>query len=151
MIQLLNLARYKRIFATASSKHHNYLRSLGATNLFDYNSPTLVDDINKAVGGAGNLTVAVDCIAAESTMGILAKVLSPTGTVALLMPVKEGTTLNNALDDKLYLDLPIPDSLNPFHENVNLIAVRTFFYQSVSTSIWSHQPMEAAFMPPISL
>lgn len=131
MVRLLHLAGYKKIFATASAKHHDFLHSLGATDLFDYNRPTLIDDINNAVGGAGKLTMAVDCITAESTMDILAKILSPTGSVALLMPVKEGTTLNNALEDKLYLDLPIPDSLNPFQKGTNIIGVRTFLYQTV--------------------
>jgi len=129
MIRLLHLARYTRIFATASSKHHDYLRTLGATDLFDYNSSTLVDDINKAAGGPDKITLAVDCIAAEKTLGILAKVLSPTGNVALLLPIKEGDTLNNGPDDKLYMDLPLPENLNPFQKKTNVIGVKTFFYQ----------------------
>ncbi|KAF9447809.1 GroES-like protein [Macrolepiota fuliginosa MF-IS2] len=130
MIRLLHLARYTKIFATASSKHHDYLRSLGATDLFDYNSPTLVDDINKAAGGPGKLSLAVDCISAASTMGILAKILSPTGSVGLLLPVKKGTTLNNGTEDELFLDLPFPESLNPFQKGTNIIGVRTFLYQA---------------------
>ncbi|KAJ3563575.1 hypothetical protein NP233_g8851 [Leucocoprinus birnbaumii] len=129
MIRLLHLARYKRILATASSKHHDYLRSLGATDLFDYNSPTLIDDINNAVGGPGKLAISVDCISSESTMGILAKFMSPTGSVALLLPVKEGKTLNNSPDEELFLAWPMPDSINPFPKEANLIGVRTFFYQ----------------------
>lgn len=131
MVRLLHLARYTKIFATASSKHHDYLRTLGATDLFDYNSPTLVDDINKAAGGPGKLTLAVDCISAQSTMDIIVKVLSPTGSVALLLPVKEGTTLNNRVEDDLILDFPLPEKLNPFQKGTNVIGVRTFFYQTV--------------------
>lgn len=131
MIRLLHLAQYKRIIATASTKHHEYLRSLGATDLYDYNSPTLIDDINNVVGGPGKLTIAVDCISASSTMGIIAKLLSPTGSVALLLPVKEGNTLNVGPEDDLVSLLPLPDKLNPFPEETNIIGVRTFFYQTV--------------------
>ncbi|KAF5352562.1 hypothetical protein D9756_006066 [Leucocoprinus leucothites] len=130
MIRLLHLARYKKILATASSKHHDYLRSLGATDLFDYRSPTLVEDINKAAGGPEKVTLAVDCISAESTMGILVKVVGPKGSVALLLPVKQGTTLNNGPDDELFLEWPIPDKFNPFQKGTNLIGVRIFFYQT---------------------
>ncbi|KXN88146.1 hypothetical protein AN958_07605 [Leucoagaricus sp. SymC.cos] len=53
MARLFLLACYQKIFAIASSKRHDYLRSLGATHLFDYNSPSLINDINTAVGGPG--------------------------------------------------------------------------------------------------
>ncbi|XP_006453991.1 hypothetical protein AGABI2DRAFT_196626 [Agaricus bisporus var. bisporus H97] len=129
MTRLLYLARYKNIIATASAKHHEYLRSLGATHVFDYRSSTLIEDINNVVGGSNKLTMVVDCISATTTMNNIAKVLKPTGTVALLMPVKKGTTLNVDEESDLITTLPLPDQLNPFGEKANVIGVRTFFYQ----------------------
>lgn len=135
MVRLLHLAGYTRVFATASSKHHDYLRALGATDLFDYSSPTLVDDINKALGGPEKITLAVDCISAEKTLSILAKIVSPTGRVALLVPVKKGSTLNNGEEDNLFLDLPLAENVNPFQKDTNIIGVRTFLYQQVRRNL----------------
>lgn len=145
MIRLLHLAGYTRIFATASSRHHSFLRGLGATDLFDYNSPTVVDEINKAAGGPEKISLAVDCISAATTMNILAKVLSPTGNVALLLPVKEGSTLNNGPEDKLYSVLPLPEHLNPFQKGTNIIGVRTFLYQQVR--MWAFIISSGKYIP----
>ncbi|KAF7783992.1 hypothetical protein Agabi119p4_157 [Agaricus bisporus var. burnettii] len=130
MIRLLHLARYKNIIVTASTMHHEYLRSLGATHAFDYRSFTLIEDLNRAVGGPNKLSVAVDCISAINTMVNIKDVLSPTGTVALLMPVKEGISLNVDEGKNMILDLPLPAKLNPFEKETNIIGVRTFFYQA---------------------
>ena len=89
MIQLLHSAGYKNILATASPKHHDFLRSLGATSLFDYRSPELTNEIARAVGQEGKVAVAVDCIATEKTLEQIAQVISPSGTVAVLLPVKK--------------------------------------------------------------
>ncbi|KUL92078.1 hypothetical protein ZTR_02614 [Talaromyces verruculosus] len=43
-IQLARAAGYE-VIATASPKNHDYLRKLGAVEVFDYNSPTAVQDI----------------------------------------------------------------------------------------------------------
>ncbi|KDR85542.1 hypothetical protein GALMADRAFT_234467 [Galerina marginata CBS 339.88] len=126
-IQLLCLAGYKKIIATASNKHHDYLRALGATHTFDYNSSTLVEDISKAVGGDGKISLAVDCITAESTLGIVAKTASPTGKVAILLPIKEGGTVTNGLDQALLFELS--EEKNPFPKGTEVIGVRTFLYQ----------------------
>jgi NADPH:quinone reductase-like Zn-dependent oxidoreductase len=131
MIRLLHLARYKNIIATASSRHHEYLRSLGATHTFDYRSSTLMEDLNRAAGGPNKLTMAIDCISTINTMCNIKDVLNPRGTVALLMPVKEGITLNVDEGEDMVLDLPLPAKFNPFGKETNIIGVRTFFYQAV--------------------
>jgi hypothetical protein len=41
------------VYAVASPAHHAYLRSLGATALFDYRPPTAVEDIIDTAKGAG--------------------------------------------------------------------------------------------------
>ncbi|KAF4611655.1 hypothetical protein D9613_004082 [Agrocybe pediades] len=125
-VQLLHLAGYRRIIATASKKHHDYLRELGAHDTFDYNSPTLVEDVAKAAGGDGKLLLALDCITAEGTLAILGKMLSPLGKVALLLPIKQGNTVTNGLEQEMYFELP--DEKNPFPKGTEVILVRTFLY-----------------------
>lgn len=41
------------VYATASPRHHDYLKTLGATNLFDYSSETVVKEIVAAAEKAG--------------------------------------------------------------------------------------------------
>ncbi|KAK0466197.1 chaperonin 10-like protein, partial [Desarmillaria tabescens] len=126
-IQLLHSAGYKNVIVTASSKHHEYLTSLGATATVDYHSPSLAEDIAKAAGGDGKVMLAVDCITAEGTIAEVAKVISSTGTVALLLPVKEGNNVRGEGGSQMYME--IPEGRNPFPKSVNVRGVRTFLYQ----------------------
>ena len=130
MIQLLHFAGYKNILATASTKHHDFLRSLGATNLFDYRNPELTNEIAKAVGQEGKVAIAVDCIATEKTLEQVAQAISPSGTVAVLLPVKK--TDDVVVDDKSKFDM------NPegrFSSDVRVLGVGTFTYLIVSPCI----------------
>ncbi|KAK7424439.1 hypothetical protein QQX98_000404 [Neonectria punicea] len=52
-IQIAATAGFSHIYATTSPKNHTILKSLGVTECFDYKSPTVVDDIRKAVANAG--------------------------------------------------------------------------------------------------
>ncbi|KAL2845502.1 chaperonin 10-like protein [Aspergillus pseudoustus] len=59
-IQLAAAAGYE-VFTTASPKNFEYVKSLGASQVWDYRSPTLVDDIVAAFSGkksAGALAIA---------------------------------------------------------------------------------------------
>ncbi|KAK9323711.1 polyketide synthase [Lipomyces orientalis] len=72
-IQLAAAAGYE-VFTTASPKNHKYLKSLGASQVFDYRSPTVVADMVKAMKGktaAGALSIGQG--AAEKLMAILDK------------------------------------------------------------------------------
>lgn len=130
-IQLLHLAGYKRVFATASQKHHAYLKSLGATDVFDYNSPTIVEDVAEAVGGDGKIDTVVDCITAESTISIISKLINPiTGKVAILLPFKDGDALSGS---DMKLSTEIPEAKNPLPKGVTVVPVSTFLYQEVGT------------------
>lgn len=130
VVQLLGLAGYKNIIVTASQKHHSLLHGMGATHTFDYHSNTLVEEIGKVTGGRENLNIALDCIAAESTLNIIAKVLSPTGKLAILLPIKEGENVTNGKDQALHLE--IPAGKNPFTKETQTIGVRTLLYEKVS-------------------
>ena len=52
-IQILRYYGYKNILATASQKHHEKLRILGAHQVFDYNNPDVVESILKSGGDRG--------------------------------------------------------------------------------------------------
>ncbi|KAK0893072.1 hypothetical protein LTR91_023204 [Friedmanniomyces endolithicus] len=70
-IQLAVAAGYE-VFATASPKNHAYVKSLGASRVFDYNSPTVITDLRKAFEGkttAGALTMGAG--SADASMEVL--------------------------------------------------------------------------------
>jgi NADPH:quinone reductase-like Zn-dependent oxidoreductase len=70
-IQLGVAAGYE-VFTTASPKNHKYLKSLGASETFDYKSPTVVADMTRALKGkftAGALSIGQG--AAEKCMEVL--------------------------------------------------------------------------------
>ncbi|KAF7548537.1 hypothetical protein G7Z17_g6996 [Cylindrodendrum hubeiense] len=75
-IQIARLAGLT-VFATASERHHAYLRSLGASVLVDYHSPTVVEDLIAAAERAGTqISHAVDTISAPQTLAPVVQILS---------------------------------------------------------------------------
>ena len=126
-VQLLNIAGYKNVIVTASPKHHEYLKSLGATHAFDYNSPSLAEDIAKVVGGDGKIKLVLDAVTTETTLQAISKIASPQAKIAILLPVKEGSNVTG--DERMHMS--IPDSFNPFAKSVTVVGVRTFLYQEV--------------------
>ncbi|KAK3307772.1 uncharacterized protein B0T15DRAFT_508306 [Chaetomium strumarium] len=78
-IQLARLAGLK-VFASASPRHHALVRSLGATEVVDYRSPTAVADLVSAAQRAGvAIRYAVDCISTEETTPLVLDVLTKFG------------------------------------------------------------------------
>jgi NADPH:quinone reductase-like Zn-dependent oxidoreductase len=123
-IQVLKLAGYTKVIAVASPKHNDLLRSYGAAHVVDYNSSKLVEDIIAAAGG--KVSIAVDCISAQATLDTVSKVLGPEGTVAVLLPVKQGNALNGPPLGT------IPGDANPFPKSAKILYVSAFTYQAVS-------------------
>lgn len=127
-IQLLNLSGYTSIIATASPRHHDYLRAIGAHHVFDYKSPTLAGDIIAAAGG--KVPRALDCVSATGTLAQVSKVIADDGAVAIMLPIKEGDAVRGG--ETMHNDLP--ESMNSFSTTVKLVPVRTFGYQQVCLS-----------------
>ncbi|CAB4405023.1 GroES-like protein [Rhizophagus irregularis] len=67
------------VITTASPKNNDYLRSIGAAHVIDYNAPDVVDQINSIT--KNNLKYALDVIGSESS-NIALKVLSQNGKIA---------------------------------------------------------------------
>jgi NADPH:quinone reductase-like Zn-dependent oxidoreductase len=126
--QVLRLAGYKTVIVTASPMHHEYLRSLGATHTFDYSSPTLADEVIKAA--CGKVTLIIDCIATEGTLGDISKFAAPDAVVAVLLDIKEGNSMYVTDLSKTFSELP--KDRNPFPESVKIVGVSAFQYFDVS-------------------
>ncbi|ESK93366.1 alcohol dehydrogenase [Moniliophthora roreri MCA 2997] len=127
-IQLLKSAGYRNVIATASSRHHKYLQELGAKSVFDYSSPSLVEDIARASSSSGGkVEFAVDCITAEGTLSTISKVVSSQGAVALLLPVKKGNKVRGGEgEEEMVMTLPDDSDLLP--KGTKIVGVRTFLY-----------------------
>jgi NADPH:quinone reductase-like Zn-dependent oxidoreductase len=71
----LGVAAGYEVFSTASPKNFEYVKKLGATRVFDYNSPTVVEGLVSALKGK-TLAGAMDCIgfaATPLTVDVIAK------------------------------------------------------------------------------
>jgi hypothetical protein len=70
-LYLASRAGFSPIYTTASPKNHATLLSLGATQCFDYRSPTVVDEIRSAVAASPNkkLSVIYDTVTAGTGFG----------------------------------------------------------------------------------
>jgi len=64
-IQVAKLAYGLNVITTASSKHHDFLRSLGADEVFDYHDSNVIEQIKKA--GGSNINYALDTVSNEQT------------------------------------------------------------------------------------
>ncbi|KAF5345149.1 hypothetical protein D9758_009698 [Tetrapyrgos nigripes] len=130
---LLNAAGYDNVIVTASSKHHEYLRSLGAKHTLDYRSPNLAKEVGDIVTSSkgksdGKIDLVLDCISTETTLGAIGKFISPLGKLAILLPVKEGDNVRG--DEKMYIDpSQFPEKMQDLiPKETTLYGVRTFLY-----------------------
>lgn len=97
-IQFAKLSGFK-VLTTASPRNFDYLRSLGADEVYDYNSDGWVEDVRKSTGG--KLRYAWDCIALEA---------SARGCAAALDTDVAAAPKYAAL---LYLDAAVVKAANP--------------------------------------
>ncbi|KAK7426018.1 hypothetical protein QQZ08_007466 [Neonectria magnoliae] len=65
------------VVTTSSPHNFDYLKSLGADAVFDYNSPTVVDDIRSFTNNS--LKLAWDCMSTEESSILIAKTLRTEG------------------------------------------------------------------------
>ena len=75
-IQITNLLGYT-VYAVASPAHHAYLKSLGAEEVFDYHSPTVVADIIAAAQTP--IVLAFDAVSNPVTLASIGKILVASG------------------------------------------------------------------------
>ncbi|GJE93299.1 zinc-binding alcohol dehydrogenase family protein [Phanerochaete sordida] len=113
LVQAFRLAGFTNIFVTASSHHHAYLRTLGASQCFDYRSPDVVAEVRAAVARTrhGYFTMAVDPIAARGSLIPLVAMLGapaglPPARLAILLAYKDGETVTNGAEGAMYRTPP---------------------------------------------
>lgn len=69
-----------KVFATASSKNHDYVKSLGATEVFDYHDSDVVSNILAAAKRASiTIAKAFDCVSENDSIPLASKVLADSG------------------------------------------------------------------------
>ncbi|KAI0115713.1 GroES-like protein [Nemania sp. FL0031] len=126
-IQVLKYYGYRHIIATASSKHHTYLKELGASEVYDYRSPTVVNDLLEGAQGVDGpaFPLIVDCIGSQAgTLTPISKVAQRDSIVAVMLPVilkhaSKGTTPEYSMDAAASIT---------WAPGVNVAGVRTHFY-----------------------
>ncbi|KAK6211541.1 zinc-binding dehydrogenase [Colletotrichum tabaci] len=115
---------YRNLVVVASPRHHEYLRSLGATVCFDYRDARVVQRIREYLGPAG-VPYVIDCIG--HLTGSLKPItqLAERGTkVAVMLPV--------IIKDPTETEAPVYQMTEPaegqWKEGVVVKGVRTHFY-----------------------
>ncbi|KAL1891841.1 hypothetical protein Sste5346_007385 [Sporothrix stenoceras] len=122
-LQILSHWGYKNLLTTASKKHHDYLKSIGARHTFDYHDADVASQILKA---APHVPYVLDCIASQQ--GSLARIaeFAQAGTVvAALLPV----IIRDATDDVAPEYSMDTQGVVKWADGVEARGVRTHFYE----------------------
>ncbi|KAG8897264.1 hypothetical protein FRC01_011417 [Tulasnella sp. 417] len=129
MVQALRIAGYKTIIATASAKSAPTIQSYGATHVFDYNDPEVVNKIKQAAGGKP-VKYALDPVCTQTSLDRVSKVVDTPGSkVALLIPIKFGS-LKSVSEGGAQLLTDLPAEANPFAQGVEAVITRTFEWEA---------------------
>lgn len=137
-LQVLKHWGFKNLLAVASEKQHGYLRSIGATQTFDYRKHDVVDQILKSTKDKPEpkLPYIIDCIGSlEGTLRPLTKIAQPGSIVAVMLPVilKDAT-----VEEEPEYEMDVSKVLvGEWTDRVEVRGVRTHFYLSVSHPQWS--------------
>ncbi|KAF4989375.1 hypothetical protein FDECE_14742 [Fusarium decemcellulare] len=130
-VQVFRHWGYKNILAVASGKHHEYLRSIGATQCFDYRKDSVVDEILKYASNRSEpkFPYILDCIGSlEGTLRPLSKIAQRGSTVAVMLPVilKDATE-----EEEPEYEMDASKVLvGEWADGVQVRGVRTHFYLS---------------------
>ncbi|KAI1452461.1 GroES-like protein [Annulohypoxylon moriforme] len=129
-IAVLKFYGYRHIVATASPRHHGFLKSKGAEEVFDYRSPTVVDDLLKTSqqGDAPIFPLIVDCIGSQvGSIDALSKIVQKGTTIAIMLPV----ILKHATEEEAPEYSMDASTSARWADGVNVRGVRTHFYWKV--------------------
>jgi len=128
-LQILRYYGYRNLFAVASRKNHDYIRSLGAAQVFDYRDSNVWTSILEAASASRSAEPAVpfilDCIGSKfGSLAPISKIAQKGSKVAVLLPVivrdaTEEVAPEYAMDVKNSAD---------WTEGVDARGVRTHFY-----------------------
>jgi NADPH:quinone reductase-like Zn-dependent oxidoreductase len=127
-IQILKYYGYMHILATASTRHHEKLRALGAEDLFDYNDANVVEEILRSRND-GKIPLIFDCIGSQKgSMAPISKIANAGAKVAILLPVIIRDS-SETEDPEYEMDVKVAAD---WARGVDARGVRTYFYLNVS-------------------
>lgn len=142
-IQILRYYGFQNILATASTRHHDLLRSYGAAEIFDYRSDTVVEYVLKAATDIVHeyeapIPFIVDCIGSmHGSIFPITKLAKKGSKVAILLPVIVRDS--SETQDPIYeLDV---SKCGVWEPHVEVKGVRTHFYLQVSLRISPNPPV----------
>lgn len=133
-IQVLKYYGYRYLIGTASPTHHDYLRDLGAYEVFDYKDHKVVEllsDAAKKIRGDAKpaIPMVIDCIGSqEGSLKAIAQVAQRGTRVAIMLPV----ILKYASNDQIPEYSMEVESVVAWAEGVEPKGVRTHFVWKVS-------------------
>ncbi|KAI1781324.1 chaperonin 10-like protein [Hypoxylon cercidicola] len=145
-ISVLKFYGYHHVIATASPRHHEYLKQQGAEGCFDYRSPTVVDDLLKKYqkGDGPAFPLIVDCIGSQAgsfgSVGRVSKIAQNGTTVAVMLPI----ILKQATDGEAPEYSLDANSSAQWAEGTSVRGVRTHFYLQNELS---KQKLQTEIMP----
>ncbi|KAF2279441.1 GroES-like protein [Westerdykella ornata] len=126
-IQILKYYGYRNIIATASQRHHEELRGLGAKVVFDYRNEGVVDQI-LATGNEqqeNSIPRILDCIGSvEGSIRPISGIAKSGTTVAILLPV----IVRHASDAEAPIYGMDVGAAAEWKDGVKVRGVRTHFY-----------------------
>ena len=134
-LQILKYYGYSNLIATASNKHHDKLKRMGAKWTFDYNDPHIVSHILNTgssqivTGSHAGIPFILDCIGSKyGSIEPISKIAKSGSKVAILLPVivKDSTETE---DPEYEMDVT---KAAGWVEGVDARGVRTHFYLEVS-------------------
>jgi hypothetical protein len=140
-LQILTHWGYTNLLATASPVHHAYLRSLGASHVFDYRDVDVASDILEAAAAKSPandgpvIPFLFDCIGSRvGSLAQLAKMAQRGSRVAVLLPV----IVTHATDAEAPEYTGDVQASAEWAEGVEVRGVRTHFYAEVTYCRPSH-------------
>lgn len=124
-IQILTYYGYANIIATASKRHHEKLKAMGAKQVFDYNDANVVEQILGTVNAEKGVPLVLDCIGSlKGSIEPISKVVKRGAKVAILLPVIVKHSSDK--EDPVYaMDV---EKVVQWEEGVRARGVRTHFY-----------------------
>ncbi|OTB07285.1 hypothetical protein M426DRAFT_54159 [Hypoxylon sp. CI-4A] len=127
IIQVLKFYGYRNVIATASPRHHEFLKQLGAKECFNYRNPTIVDDLlhGRQDEDAPVFPLIVDCIGSQAGSVFPISKLAQNGSiVAIMTPVILKHSTEAEAPEYTMDAAPTAD----WADGVEVRGVRTHFY-----------------------
>jgi NADPH:quinone reductase-like Zn-dependent oxidoreductase len=138
VIPLLKWAGYENIVATASQRHHEMLKNLGATSVVDYRDPNVIQELIHEAGSSGYKHI-VDCIGSYSgSVKPITELANNGSAVAIMLPIFREESRQE--ESSYIMDVNKELESGTWKYGVKAFGVRTHFYLQVR--IYNHRILQ---------